>query len=154
MVTVFLHCWQRTEQHQENLQEQRCTTSARPALYPCPQHTNSQPSGASREVPGLLRAQKNSGYFKKTKHSLPCVSLSVLQASLTIASSTSCSWDSVLWIKMTEIWGGCKVEQVSGSRGFNLRVPGQQSRSGSDTGEADLRRHDVKRARLETQMYN
>lgn len=52
MVTVFLHCWQRTEQHQENLQEQRCTTSARPALYPGPQHTSSQPSGASREVPG------------------------------------------------------------------------------------------------------
>lgn len=51
MVTVFLHCWQRTEQHQENLQEQRCTTSARPALYPGPQHTSSQPSGASREVP-------------------------------------------------------------------------------------------------------
>lgn len=53
MVTVFLHCWQRTEQHQENLQEQRCTTSARPALYPGPQHTSSQPSGASREVPGV-----------------------------------------------------------------------------------------------------
>lgn len=51
MVTVFLHCWQRTEQHQENLQEHRCTTSARPALYPGPQHTSSQPSGASREVP-------------------------------------------------------------------------------------------------------
>lgn len=51
MVTVFLHCWQRTEQHQENLQEHRCTTSARPARYPGPQHTSSQPSGASREVP-------------------------------------------------------------------------------------------------------
>lgn len=53
MVTVFLHCWQRTEQHQENLQEHRCTTSARPALYPGPQHTRSQPSGARREVPVL-----------------------------------------------------------------------------------------------------
>ncbi|KAG7216986.1 hypothetical protein INR49_001640, partial [Caranx melampygus] len=41
----------RTEQHQENLQEQRCTTSARPALNPGPQHTSSHPSGASREVP-------------------------------------------------------------------------------------------------------
>lgn len=54
MVTVFLHCWQRTEQHQENLQEQRCTTSARPALKPGPQHTSSQPSGASRDVPGRI----------------------------------------------------------------------------------------------------
>lgn len=55
MVTVFLHCWQRTEQHQENLQEHRCTTSARPALYPGPQHTSSHPSGASREVPVLQK---------------------------------------------------------------------------------------------------
>lgn len=55
MVTVFLHCWQRTEQHQENLQEHRCTTSARPALYPGPQHTSSHPSGASRDVPVLQK---------------------------------------------------------------------------------------------------
>ncbi|KAG9344951.1 hypothetical protein JZ751_009491 [Albula glossodonta] len=52
MSTVFLHCWQRTEQHQENLQEQRWTTSARPARKPGPQHTSSHPSGANREVPG------------------------------------------------------------------------------------------------------
>ncbi len=51
MSTVFLHCWQRTEQHQENLQEQRWTTSARPARKPGPQHNSSHPSGANREVP-------------------------------------------------------------------------------------------------------
>lgn len=51
MSTVFLHCWHRTEQHQENLQEQRWTTSARPERKPGPQHSSSQLSGAKRDVP-------------------------------------------------------------------------------------------------------
>lgn len=58
MSTVFLHCWQRTEQHQENLQEQRCTTSARPARKPGPQHNSSHPSGANREVPRTWNNRK------------------------------------------------------------------------------------------------
>lgn len=45
-------------------------------------------------------------------------------AGLTVASSTGGSRDAVLRIQMAEIWGGCKVEQVSGSGGFDLRVPG------------------------------
>lgn len=45
-------------------------------------------------------------------------------AGLTVASSTGCSRDAVLWIQMAEIWGGCKVEQVSGSGWFDLWVPG------------------------------
>lgn len=45
-------------------------------------------------------------------------------AGLTVASSTGGSRDAVLRIQMAEIRGGCKVEQVSGSGGFDLRVPG------------------------------
>lgn len=142
MVTVFLHCWQRTEQHQENLQEQRCTTSARPALYPGPQHTSSQPSGARREVPGRVSEQSRRLLFpiffplwfqSRTSQLLSCEML------LTVASSTSSPRDSILWIQMAEIWGGCKIQQISGSRGFDLGVPREEGRPGSNTSEANLR---------------
>lgn len=141
MVTVFLHCWQRTEQHQENLQEQRCTTSARPALYPGPQHTSSQPSGARREVPGCVSEQSRRllfffcfGFEAGTSQLL-----SSCETLLTVASPTSSPRDAVLRIQMAEIWGGCKIQQISGSRRFDLGVPREEGRPGSNTSEADLR---------------
>lgn len=76
--------------------------------------------------------------------------MSAVGGRLTVASSPGCSRDAVLRIQMAEIWGGCKVEQVSGSGGFDLRVPGEQGRPGSNASEADLREHDVERVSLGT----
>lgn len=134
MVTVFLHCWQRTEQHQENLQEHRCTTSARPALYPGPQHTSSQPSGASREVPVLHQT-----ILSRISELVSLSFEMVFAVDLTVTSPTGGPRNTILGIEMAEIWGGCKVEEISGSRGFYLGVPREQGRSGSYTSQTDLR---------------
>lgn len=58
---------------------------------------------------------------------------------LTVASSTSSPRDAILRIQMAEVRGGCKVQQISGSRGFDLGVPREEGRPGSNTSEADLR---------------
>lgn len=150
MVTVFLHCWQRTEQHQENLQEQRCTTSARPALYPGPQHTSSQPSGASREVPGYVSEQSNN--FLKLFWFISKIILIVLlwdglAVNLTVTSPASSPRDTILRVEVAEIWGGCKVQKISGSRGFDLGVTREQGCPGSYTSHANLRARWFERAR-------
>jgi len=132
MVTVFLHCWQRTEQHQENLQEQRCTTSARPALYPGPQHTSSHPSGASRDVPGSVSKDGDISFYIVIDN-WTVISWWHALTGLTITSPTSSPWDAIIRVEMTEIWGGCKIQKVSGSRGFDVGVTGEQSCPWSNT---------------------
>lgn len=100
MSTVFLHCWQRTEQHQENLQEQRCTTSARPARNPGPQHNSSQPSGANLEVPTdskrcetIRISNERLGGVKNDM--FICV---ILLYIVTITASPCSTRDAVIWI--------------------------------------------------------
>lgn len=61
-------------------------------------------------------------------------------ADLTITSPTSSPRDTVVRVKMAEIWGGCKIHKVSGSRGFDLGVTGEQGRPGSYASQADLGR--------------
>lgn len=142
MVTVFLHCWQRTEQHQENLQEQRCTTSARPALYPGPQQTSSQPSGANREVPGHVKTTC------ELLQLLLCTKNRVTDSFLTVTSPTSSSRYAIVGVKMAEIWRRGKIHEVSSSWGFNVGVTREQRRSGSNTRQTDLNRCESNRLYL------
>lgn len=61
------------------------------------------------------------------------------EVDLTVASPACGPRDTVLGIEMAEIWGGRKVEEISGSRGFHLGVPREQSCSRCYTGQTDLR---------------
>lgn len=57
---------------------------------------------------------------------------------LTIASPPSSPRDTVVRVEMAEIWRRRKVHKVSGSRGLDLWVTGEQGCPGSDTSQAHL----------------
>lgn len=57
---------------------------------------------------------------------------------ITIASSARGSGNAVVRVQLTEVWGRCEVHQVSGSGGFHLGVPREQSSPGSDASQTDL----------------
>lgn len=61
------------------------------------------------------------------------------EVDLTVTSPAGGPRDAVLGIQMAEVWGGRKVEEISGSRGFHLGVPREQSCSRCYTGQTDLR---------------
>ena len=54
------------------------------------------------------------------------VYLDSLVIDLTVTSPTSSPWDTIVRVEMAEIWRGRKVHKVSGSRGFDLGVTGEQ----------------------------
>lgn len=56
----------------------------------------------------------------------------------TIASPSSSPRDAIFRIKMAEVWGGCKIHKVSGSRGFDVGVTGEKSWPGSNTSQSNL----------------
>lgn len=58
---------------------------------------------------------------------------------LTVTSPTSSPRDTIVRVKVAEIRRGCKVQKVSGSRRFDLGVPGEQSSPGSYTSQSNLR---------------
>lgn len=62
-----------------------------------------------------------------------------LNSDLTVASPAGGPGDAVLRVEMAEVRRGREVQEVSGRRGFDLRVTGEQSGPRSYPGHADLK---------------